>query len=313
MAKPRSLRVAFLGNDRWSVPSLETLARSSHELVLVATRSPRPVRRGSGARPTPVAAAASRLGVPLAEVDSVTRGPGSEALAASGPEVLAVVAYGELLPAAVLGLPSVAPVNLHFSLLPLLRGASPVQTALIQGMPVTGVTTIVMDLGVDTGPILRRREERVLPEDDAGSLGNRLSRIGGEVLVQTIDDLSAGRAHPTPQDDAAATFAPKLGAADRRLEWTQPAEALANRVRALSPEPAALAPFRGEPLKVFRAEAVESTGEPGRVVSVGGDGFVVAAGTGGLQILEVAPPGRRRMTASEFVRGHRPTVGERLT
>lgn len=301
-----------MGNDRWSVPSLEALARSGHRLVLVETRTPRPARRRGGTRPTPVAEAASRLDLPLAQVETLKQGPGFDALADARPEVLAVVAYGEILPSLVLGLATIAPVNLHFSLLPLLRGASPVQTALLLGLERTGVTTIVMDEGVDTGPILQSRVEPVLPEDDAGSLGDRLAAIGGEVLVQTIDDLSAGRATPIPQDDEAATYAPKFEAADRRLDWTKTASTLVNRVRAMAPEPGAQAIFRGEPLKVLRARAVEESGAPGEIVGVGGDGFVVAAGTGGLRVLEVAPPGGRRMSAAEFMRGHRPTLRERL-
>ncbi len=252
------------------------------------------------------------MDLPLAQVETVTRGPGFDALSDARPEVLAVVAYGEILPLAVLGLASIAPVNLHFSLLPFLRGASPVQTALLLGLERTGVTTIVMDAGLDTGPILRRREEPVLPEDDAGSLGDRLAGIGGEVLVQTIDDLSAGRATPVPQDGEAATYAPKLEAAARRLVWTEPVHALVNRVRALAPEPGAQATFRGKPVKVLRASAVGEGGDPGEIVRVGGDGFVVATGSGGLQVLEVAPAGGRRMSAAEFVRGHRPILGERL-
>jgi len=311
VAEPRSLRIAFLGNDDRSVPSIEALARSRHRVVLVVTRTPRPGRRGGGPRPTPVAQAATRLGLPVAEVETVTEGPGA-ALAAAAPDVLVVVAYGEILPSSVLRLATIAPVNLHFSLLPLLRGASPVQAALLQDMQTTGVTILVMDEGLDTGPILRQREEPIRIDDDAGSLGDRLARIGSEVLVRTVDDLSAGRVSPVPQDGSRATYAPKLGPEDRRLEWKQPAVALVNRVRALSPDPAATTTFRGEPLKVFRAAVTEGRGEPGVVLEVTGGGFAVATGEGGFLALDVAPPGGRRMGAAEFVRGHRPVPGERL-
>jgi len=245
-------------------------------------------------------------------VETVKAGPGFEALAAAAPEVVAVVAYGEILPAAVLNAPTIAPVNVHFSLLPLLRGASPVQTVLLLGMDETGVTTIVMDAGLDTGPILHQREEPIRADDDAGSLGGRLARIGGDLLVETLDDLSAGRATPMPQDDALVTFAPKLGPADRRLDWSRPASELVNRVRAMSPDPGAVAMFRGEPLKVLRAEVAETSGAPGEIVHVGRDGFVVATADGGLRPLEVAPAGGRRMSGADFARGHRPGRGERL-
>jgi len=312
VAEPRALRVAFLGNDPWSVPSLEALARSWHDVAVFVTRVPRPGRRGQGPAPTPVAEAARSLGLPLAEAETVKSGSGFEALAAAAPDVLAVVAYGEILPAAVLNVPTIAPVNVHFSLLPLLRGASPVQTALLLGMDQTGVTTIRMDAGLDTGPMLRQREEPIRAEDDAGSLGARLARIGGDLLVQTLDDLSAGRVTPVPQDEARATFAPKLGSADRRLDWNEPAPAVVNRVRAMSPDPGATTTFRRQDLKVLRAQAVEGSGEPGAIVDVDEDGFVVATADGGFRLLEVAPAGGRRMSAADFARGHRPVRGERL-
>jgi methionyl-tRNA formyltransferase len=312
MAESRALRVAFLGNDPWSVPSLQALARSRHVVVAVVTRVPRPGRRGQGPAPTPVAAAARTLKLPFAEVETVKSGLGFEAIARGGVDVLAVVAYGEILPPAILNIPRIAPVNVHFSLLPLLRGASPVQTSLLLGMRETGVTTIRMDPGLDTGPILRRRAEPIREDDDSGSLGARLAEIGADLLVETLDDLSAGRVTPVPQDEARATFASKLGPADRRLNWNEPARVLVNRVRAFAPDPGAAATFRGRPLKVLRAQAVEGTGEPGTVVDVDENGFVVATVEGGFRPLVVAPAGGRRMGAADFARGHHPVRGERL-
>jgi methionyl-tRNA formyltransferase len=307
-----SLRAAFLGNDAWSVPSLEALGASRHHLVLVVTSPPRPGRRGAGPAPTPVAEAARALGGPVAEVDTVKAGDGLARLAAASPDVLVVVAYGEVLPRAVLDLPRIASVNLHFSLLPDLRGASPVQTALLRGLDRTGVTTIVMDDGVDTGPVLLQRAVPIEPEDDAGALGTRLADLGAEVLVETIDLLAEGGTAPRPQDEEGATYAPKLGPDDRRLDWASPATALVARCRALSPEPGATTSFRGRPVKVFRARAVEAEGEPGRITAVSKDGFVVATSAGGFRPLELAPEGRRRMSGADFVHGMRPEVGERL-
>jgi len=212
----------------------------------------------------------------------------------------------------VLQVPRIAPVNLHFSLLPELRGAAPVQRALLEGLTVTGVTTIRMDEGMDTGPILLRAEEAIDEDDDAGSLGDRLAGIGGRLLLDTIDRLAAGDLEPAPQDEAGATVAPKLSPEDRWLDWARPAEELRRRVRALSPDPGASARFRGEVLKVFRARIRDERGEPGAVVAVGKDGFVVACGEGSLALEEVAPAGRKRMTGAEFVRGYRPEIGERL-
>jgi methionyl-tRNA formyltransferase len=308
----RPARVAFLGNDVWSVPSLRALAASRHEIVAVVTATPRPARRGTRSTPTPVAAAARALDLPIAEVETVTRGDGYERLAGASPDVLAVVAFGELLPPLVLELPAIAPLNLHFSLLPELRGASPVQTALMLGMARTGVSTMVMETGLDTGPILRQRAVPIEPDDDAGTLGARLAEIGAGELAATVDDLAEGTATPRPQDDALATFAPKLRAADRVLDWSSPARALVDRCRALSPEPGATASFRGAVLKVFRAAVVPGRGEPGRIVQVTRDGVVVAAGDGAVRLLDVAPAGRKRMSGSDFAHGLRPEVGEGL-
>jgi methionyl-tRNA formyltransferase len=311
------VRVVFLGNAAWSVPPLEALADSSHPVVLVATREPRPAGRGGRPTPTPVADAARRLGLPLAEVQTVRRGPGLEALARARPDALVVVAYGEILPQAVLDLPSVAPVNLHFSLLPELRGAAPVQRALLEGLTATGVTTMRMDAGMDTGPILLQATEAVDEADDAGSLGRRLAAMGGRLLVDTLDRLAAGAVDERPQDAAGATFAPKLGPGDRRIDWAEPVEAVRRRVRALSPAPGATTAFRGRTLKVLRAAVrpLPPDGgdvEPGTVAFVAKDGFGVAAGNGVVVPEEVAPEGRARMSGGEFARGYRPEPGERL-
>lgn len=308
----RSLRVAFLGNDAWSVPSLRALAGSAHEIAIVITAAPKPAGRGNELTPTSVAEAALLLDLPLAEVETVKTGAGFKDLAASMPDVIAVVAYGEILPATVLHVPTIAPVNLHFSLLPRLRGATPVQTALLLGEDVTGVSTIVMDRGLDTGPVILQREEPIGPADDAGTLGARLAAIGAEVLVESIDMLGAGPVAPRPQDHSLATYAPKFAPHERVLDWSNPAGLLVNLVRALSPEPAAATTFRDEGVKVFRAEAVDAEGEPGRIVDVSKGGIVVATADGGFRLLELAPASRNRMSGADFVNGFRPEVGERL-
>jgi methionyl-tRNA formyltransferase len=311
------MRVTFLGNAAWSVPPLEALASSPHD-VAVITREPRPAGRGGRLRPTAVAAAARRLGRPLIEVDTVKSGRGFEVLRDTRPEVLAVVAYGEILPPGVLDVPAVAPVNVHFSLLPELRGAAPVQRAILEGLRVTGVTTIRMDEGMDTGPILLQATEPIDDDDDAGALGSRLAAIGGRLLVDTIDRLAAGTIVERPQDDAAATYAPKLRPEDQTVDWSEPATNVARLVRALSPEPGASTGFRGRTLKVWRARPVESLegadarGAAGSVALASKNGLAVWAGQGAVHLEEVQPAGRRRMTGAEFVRGHRPEPGEQL-
>ncbi|MGQ0668390.1 MAG: methionyl-tRNA formyltransferase [Actinomycetota bacterium] len=312
MASSLSLRVGFLGNDRWSVPSLEALASSTHRVEVVLTRVPRPAGRGSKLRPTAVADAARRRRLPIEETETVRSGPGFDAVVSAGLDVLTVVAYGEILPAEVLSLPRLGCVNVHFSLLPRLRGASPVQTALLSGLAETGVTTMLMDSGLDTGPIFLQSAESIRDADDAGALGGRLAQAGAELLVQTLDRLAGGSLMPIPQIESMASHAPKLTLEDRWLDWSEAAEALTRRVRALSPEPGASTRFRGEVLKVFRAEAVAGRGAVGAILAADGNGFAVGTGDGVLRLLEVVPAGRRRMTASEFVRGFHPREGERL-
>jgi methionyl-tRNA formyltransferase len=311
MAAP--IRVAFLGNDAWSVPPLAALADASPriEVALVLTRDPRPGRRGAGPVPTSVAELARGRGLPLVETPTVASGPGSERLRGAGADALAVVAYGELLRPDVLGIARLGAVNLHFSLLPRWRGAAPVQRAILAGGSGTGVTTMLMDEGLDTGPILEQRREAIRPDDDAGSLGARLAALGGPLLVSSIEGLAAGTLVPAPQDGP-ATMAPKLTAADRPIAWSDDAASIVRRVRALAPDPGATATVAETTVKVLRAEVVPVTADPGVVVDVGSEGVVVGAGEGSVRLLDVAPASRRRMSGAAFARGARLRPGDRL-
>ena len=305
------MRVAFLGSDAWSVPSLEAVA-GSEDVVLVLTREPKPAGRGSRLTPTPVAEAARAIGLPLVEPPTVRSGEGLAALVEARPDALVVVAYGEILPKAVLDVPARMPVNLHFSLLPELRGAAPVQHAILRGLAVTGVTTIRMDEGMDSGPILLQADEAILPDDDAGSLGARLAARGATLLVETLARLRAATVEERPQDEGRATLAPKLRAEDRWIDWTEPADAVVRRIRALAPEPGASTRFGGRVLKVFRARAADGSAPPGTVAVVTKDGLAVGSGDGVVALEEVAPEGRGRMSGGEFVRGYRPQAGTAL-
>jgi methionyl-tRNA formyltransferase len=309
------IRVVFMGNDPWSVLPMEAIADSALDLALVVTRTARPAGRGSEFRRTAVAEVAEDRHLPLLEVVSIRDDGALEALRGAEPDLLAVVAYGEILPPPVLQLTPLGAVNLHFSMLPRWRGASPVRRAIWEGDETTGVSTILLDEGLDTGPILLQQEEEIRPEDDAGSLGERLAATGGPLLVQTIQDLAEGSVEPRPQDEASATLAPKITTEDRRLDWSRDAGHLVRQIRALSPEPGASSVFRGDTLKVFSARAEGWTGEvstPGAVAESGEEGILVAAGIGGVRLLLVAQAGRRRMTAAEFARGARIAAGERL-
>jgi methionyl-tRNA formyltransferase len=302
----------FLGNDAWSIPPLGAVAGSAHDLIRVITRTPRPAGRGNTLRPTAVADAAREMNLPFREIDSIRDADVIGSIAADEPDVLVVVAYGEILPSSVLDLPRLAPVNVHFSLLPKLRGANPVRAALLTGLSETGVTTMRMDAGLDTGDILLQRSETIREDDDAGTLGDRLALLGGSLLIRTLDAMAVDDLPPVAQVEDAATYAPKLRAEDRRLDWTEDARTLARTVRALAPEPAANTAFRGRSLKVYRALPADGVGESGTIVGIDGEGITVAAGRGSLRLLEVGPEGRRRMSAAEFARGARPGAGERM-
>lgn len=315
------MRLAFLGNDPWSVPPLEAMAASDHEVALVITNPPRPAGRGSRLRPTAVADAARVLELQLKEVAGVNVGEGLTSLREAAPDVLVVVAYGELLAPSVLALAPRGALNLHLSLLPRWRGAAPVQHALLVGDATTGVTVMRMDAGLDTGPILAQEEEPVREDDDAGSLGVRLAEHGGRLLTQVLDDLEMGRADAREQDATAATLAPKLTAEDRRIDWSTEAQAVVRRVRALAPTPGATTSFRGQPLKILaaRASLLDAIDEPmpTEAGSIGllphGSGALFVSTSNGLVLLqEVAPAGRKRMPAADWARGARIQPGERL-
>src|SRR5438105_539271 len=260
------MRVVFLGNAPWSLPSLEAVAGSSHEVALVLTRVPRPAGRGKRLTPTPVADSARRIELPRLEVETVRSGAGFDTVGQAAPDVLAVVAYGESLPQPVLDVPRVAPVNVHFSLLPKLRGAAPVQRAILEGLESTGVTTIRMDAGMDTGPILLQAPDPIQLEDDAGGLGDRLAALGGRTLVETLDGLAAGTIAERSQDDSQATTAPKLTTVDEQIRWDRRGIDIERQVRALAPDPGAMTIYGGRTLKVFKVlsahRAPEHSNEP---------------------------------------------------
>jgi methionyl-tRNA formyltransferase len=312
-----SLPIAFLGNDPWSVPPLEAaVGEPDLDVRLVVTNMPKPAGRGSASRPTAVATAAKRLGLPLLETDGVGSGAGLDALHEAAPAVVVVVAYGEILSREVLEIATFGAINVHFSLLPRWRGAAPVQHALLAGDDRTGVTIMRMDEGLDTGPILNQLEEDIRPEDDAGTLGTRLAHLGGMLLVGVLRRLPDAALPERRQDERAVTWAPRIGPEERRLDWTLGAEETVRRVRALAPQPGALTTFRGEALKVLTAGVAHdprsAPGEPGTIEASDRRGVLVAAGDGGLRLVEVAPAGRKRMAAADWARGARFQPGERL-
>jgi methionyl-tRNA formyltransferase len=314
------MRVAFLGNDPWSVPPLRALANATDiEVELVLTNPPRPAGRGSRLTPTTVADEARSADLPLLEVGRVRDGAGFDALDALEPDAIVVVAYGEILTPDVLDIPRLGAVNVHFSLLPRWRGAAPVQRAILEGDEVTGVTVMLMDEGMDTGPILATLETAIEPEEDAGSLGARLAELGASLLIETLRGFDGGSIEPRSQEHTAATYAPKLLPDERTLDWGQPADAIVRWVRAFAPDPGAVTTFREGRLKVLAARSDPGPGgwvlvdapALGEVFETDGNPQV-QAWPGVVELLEVGPAGRKRMSGEEWARGAKIQPGERL-
>lgn len=308
----KSLRVIFMGSPAFAVPSLTRLLGDGHTLALVVTQPDRPAGRGHGLRPPPVKLAARQHDLPLLQPEKLNEPEALAALAAARPDVIAVVAFGQFLPRAVRELPPLGCVNVHPSLLPKFRGAAPIHWALIAGEAETGVTIMRVEEGMDAGPILLQRGIPIRPEDDAGTLRDRLAALGPSALADALQVLGRGQAVWTPQDEAQVTWAPKLRDGDCGLEIEGDPVPLVNRVRGLSPDPGAYLRWGGRRLKVLRAQARPDAGPPGIILTIDDQALVLGTGDGALALLAVQPEGKRRMTGAEFARGQRLQVGARL-
>jgi len=308
------MRVVFLGSGRFAIPSLEALLAAGHDVAAVVTQPDREKGRGRELSPPPLKPAAAARGLKVLQPRRVREPEAVAALQALAPEAQVVVAYGQILPRAVIDLAPRGTINVHASLLPRYRGAAPVQWAIVNGEKETGVTTMLIDEGLDTGPVLLSRAMPIGEEETAGELETRLARLGGELLVETLEELQAGRLVPRPQDAARASLAPIIKKEDGVIDWSRPAEALARRVRGFHPWPGAYTSVRGRGLRVVRARA-EGGGEgaPGTLLRIDREGLVVTAGEGSaLRLFEVQPESRRAMPAAAFAAGARLTVGERM-
>ena len=313
--------VVFAGTPEFAVPSLRMLAGGPHRIAAVYTRADRPAGRGRRMAASPVKAAALELGLPVEQPESLRALTARDRLAAHRPEIVVTAAYGLILPPEVLAIPPSGCINVHASLLPRWRGAAPVQHALLAGDSETGATIMRMDEGIDTGEILLARACPIRPDDTAGSLTDRLARIGAEALGEAMAGLATGRITPRPQDESAATVAPRIRKADALLDWSGDARDLERRVRAFDPWPAAFTFVGEEPLRILRAEvAAEPDSDldhpdpppPGTVVRAGTAGIEIQAGTGRLRVLRLQRPGKRPMDTREFLNGRSLEPGNRL-
>jgi len=300
------LKLIFLGTAEFSCSALETLLTSSHKVIAVVTQPDRPKGRGQRLSPSPVKALAVARNLPLLQPEKIRDPSFLKVLQSLHPDLLVVVAYGQILPPAVLSIPPRGCVNLHASLLPKYRGAAPIARAILAGETRTGVTTMLMDAGMDTGPILLTEETHIAAEDTTGTLHERLSRMGARLLEQTLDGLEKGTITPCPQDHSQATYAPKVKKEEGQINWDIPARQLFNLLRALDPSPGAFTFWANRSLKLFlptfsEEKAMEA---PGTVVQASTDGLVIATAQGYLRVRELQLESRPRMRVDEFLRGY---------
>jgi methionyl-tRNA formyltransferase len=316
------MRIVFIGTGEIGVPTLRALLDSEHEVVAVVTQPDKPVGREQriepppikkaligGARPSAYAkATAGEPWAPIFQPGKIKDLETIEEIRRLTPDVIVVVAYGQILPRDVLEIPRLACLNLHASLLPRWRGAAPVQAAIAAGDCETGITVMYMDEGLDTGDILLQHNIEILPNDTDGSLHDRLAQIAPETLLESLRLLAAGNAPRVPQQNTRAIYAPKLKREHGQIDWSESAEVIERKIRAYNPWPGTFMKLDRQNLKVFSASVVDLNGQPGEILRSDKD-LIVATGKGALSLVEVQLEGKRRMSAAEFLRGHGVLLG----
>ncbi len=312
------MRIVFLGTPTFSIPSLESLLQAGHQVAGVYTRPDRPRGRGLRVQPLAVKRFSQDAGLPVFQPSSLKDPEVLAGLGSMDPDILVVVAFGRILPESWLCLPPRGAVNLHASLLPRHRGAAPVAWSILQGDRQTGVTTMRMDAGMDTGDILLQKSLEISPRETAGELSGRLAVIGAELLVETLNRLDRRDLKEIPQDPTRATMAPRIGPEDARIEWSGKADRIARRIRAFQPRPGAFTRLNGRRLKICRGfpiadrQAAADTG-PGQVLSIGPEGASIACGGRTvLRVEEIQPEGRAPMSPEAFARGRQIHAGDRF-
>jgi methionyl-tRNA formyltransferase len=307
------MKLVFCGTPRFAVPTLEKLVSSGFEVRLVVTQPDKPRGRGLELAPSPVKSRALELGLPVVQPDKIKNNEEFRAqLAALEPQAIVVVGYGRIIPRWMIDLPPLGNINLHASLLPKYRGAAPIQWAIAMGETLTGVTTMRIDAGLDTGDILLQKEIPVAPGDTAETLASRMAAIGSDLMIETLRGLSAGTIQPRPQDHSRATLAPILKREDGLIDFQRTAAEITNRLRGFQPWPGAFTTFRGKQLQVWQVKPAAAALPPGEI-KVEGERLLVGCGQNtALELLEVQPEGKKRMAARDFVHGYHPRAGERF-
>lgn len=304
-----SLRLVFMGTPDFACPALTRLLAADHDIVAVYTQPPRPAGRGKRLQASPVQRLAELRGLDVRHPDSLKTDAAKADFAALEADAAIVVAYGQILPRAMLDAPRLGCLNIHASLLPRWRGAAPIQRAIMAGDDETGVTIMRLDAGMDTGPVLASRATPIGPRETAGELHDRLSGIGADLLIATLEGYAAGRIAPTPQPAEGATLAPRIDKAEGRIDWTRPAAEIDRRVRGLTPFPGAFTDAGGERLRILSGEPVAGSGRPGEVLD---DRLTIACGDGAFRIDRAQRPGRAPLDTAALQHGSRIAPGSVL-
>jgi len=309
----QSLNLVFCGTPRFAVPTLEKLVEAGFRIHLVVTQPDRPKGRGLELVQSPVKESALKLGLPITQPDRIKTNDDFRAqLTAIKPDAIIVVGYGRIIPQWMLDLPPFGNINLHASLLPKYRGAAPIQWAIANGETVTGVTTMRIDAGLDTGDILQQRELAITPDDTSETLAPRLASIGADLTVETLHGLQASSIHPRPQDNSQATLAPILKKEDGLVDFSRSASEIYNRIRGFQPWPGAHTKFRGKTLQLTKARTATDT-VPQAELRVADDRLLAGCGhCTSLEVLELQLEGKKRTPARDFLHGYHPQPGEKL-
>ena len=308
------MRVVFMGTPDFSVPTLEKIIEAGHEVIGVVTQPDKAKGRGKKVIFSPVKEKALEYNLPVYQPRRAREPEFIEEMRVLNPDVMVVVAFGQILPKDILDIPKYGCVNVHASLLPKYRGAAPIQWAVINGDAVSGVTTMQMDVGLDTGDMLLKAEVPLAEDETGGSLFDKLSTLGGELLIETLIKIEAGDIHPEKQDDSqAGEYARTLDKALGKVDFTMSAAAIERLIRGLNPWPSAYTSYNGKTMKLWKAEIVSGgEGVPGQIIGIDKKSFTVQTGEGGLRIMELQMEGKKRMDAGAFLRGCQLSVGEML-
>lgn len=306
------MKIIFMGTPDFAAASLEALIASRHEIQAVVTQPDKPKGRKGELTPSPVKVIAKREGIKVYQPLKVRDEEFVKTLRAYNPDVMVVVAFGQIIPLSILQMPKFGCVNIHGSLLPKYRGAAPIQWAVLDGEKETGITTILMDEGIDTGDILLKKTIKIDADETSGSLFDKLMALGAKTILETLDELEKGSLTPTKQEESPTAYAKMLTKAMGLIDFTRPAKELDCFVRGMDPWPSAYTLLSGKTLKLWKVRPVEGSGKAGSVIGIGKESFTVACGKGAIEVLEVQLEGKKRMSAGDFLKGSTLNIGQEL-